>query len=273
MKLQKFTCAAVLSALVLGAVAPTALAAEEARTLNGKGTIQYIENDDSNNDGNEVVDPEKPDEKIDVEEEEGTNNNTKKGTLRVDFVSHLDFGATNKIKTGAGEYFASPTVGTNKDGEEVKRGNFVQVTDQRGDGIKGWKLSAKVTSPFTNTAGDVLDGAKLTYSNPFVNSDQTDKTNLPTPTSSVVLDTTGTTTNSEVMLSADAATKQGWGAYTIEYGRPALDADDKVVEDGTTGVVTQPTMAESVKLDVPANTPLKIGDAYQATILWTIAEL
>ena len=28
MKLQKFTCAAVLSALVLGAVAPTALAAE-----------------------------------------------------------------------------------------------------------------------------------------------------------------------------------------------------------------------------------------------------
>ncbi|MGO2265267.1 MAG: WxL domain-containing protein [Vagococcus salmoninarum] len=271
MKLQKFTCAAVLSALVLGAVGPTAFAVEEARSIDGKGTIQYIENDDSSNEGKEVVDPENPDEKLDIDKEEGENNNDKKGTLRVDFVSHLDFGAENKISTGAGEFFATPTKGLNKAKEEVSRGNFIQVTDQRGDGIKGWTLSAEVTKPFTNTAGDVLNGAQITYSNPFVNSDQEDKTNLPTPTSVVVLDTTGDTVSSKVMLSADAAKKQGWGAYTIEYGRPSLDDQQVVVEDGT-GVVPA-TMGESVKLDVPANTPLNIATAYEATIVWTIAEL
>ena len=265
MKLQKFTCAAVLSALVLGAVGPTVFAAEEARSIDGKGTIQYKINDESENEGNEVIDPENPDEKVTVDPEEGGNNNDKKGELRVEFLSNLKFGE-QKITTGAGEYFASATNAKNKADEDIKRGNFIQVTDQRADGTPaGWTLSAEVTSPFTNTGGVALDGAQITYTLPFVNSSQKAE-NFPVAESVVVLETSG---GSKTMASAAAG--KGWGAYAIEYGRPSLDANGKVVEDGT-GTVA-PTMDEAVKLNVPANTPLDITTAYEAEITWTIANL
>ena len=269
MKSQKLVCVAVLSALVLGAMGPTSLAAEEARSIKGKGTIQYIEDDDSDNEGNQVIDPENPEEKLDVDGEEGTNTNDKKGTLRVDFLSHLKFGDQNKITTKTGEYFASATNGNKVvGGAPVKRGNFIQVTDKRGDGSKGWTLSAEVTKPFTNEAGAVLDGAELTYTLPFVNSTQK-KENYPVAEPTVLLETTGATKSSMKMAAAEDG--KGWGAYTIEYGRPSLDNQGQVVEDGTGSV--KPTMEEAVKLTVPANSPLNIKTAYVAEITWTIAEL
>lgn len=272
MKLQKFTCAAVLSVLALGAVAPTALAVEDPGVdfIEGKGTIQYRENDNPENDGKEVVDPENPDEKIEVEEEDGSNNNDKKGTLRVDFLSNLKFGEQD-ITTGVGQFNASATNGTNKDGEAVKRGNFIQVTDKRGNSNQGWTLSAEVTKAFTNTAGDVLDGAEITYTLPYVNSSQK-AANFPVATSNATLETTGSNKSAVEMAKADAG--KGWGAYTIEYGRPALDAAGDVVEEGGSGVIATPaTMDTAVSLKVPANSPLDITSAYVAEITWTIAEL
>ncbi|WP_314208593.1 WxL domain-containing protein [Vagococcus salmoninarum] len=270
MKLQKFTSAVLLSALVLGVTAPAAFAAEEALSIPGKATIQYTENDESDDKGTgNVTDPENPDKKVEVDEDNGSNNNDKKGTLRVDFLSNLKFGET-KITTSAGEYYATPTVATtvNSDGSEgvkVDRGNFINVTDQRADGTpKGWKLSAEVTKAFSN--GTVaLDGAELTYTLPYVSSTQK-AVNFPTAVPTATL---SATSGSTLMATADAG--KGWGAYSIEYGRPSLDADGKVVEDGSG--VTPATMAEAVKLNVPANTPLDITSAYVAEITWTIAEL
>ena len=265
MKLQKFTCAAVLSALVLGAVAPTAFAAEEARSIPGKGTIQYTINDESENEGNEVIDPENPDEKVTVDPEEGGNNNDKKGELRVEFLSNLKFGE-QKITTGAGEYFAEATNAKNKAGEDIQRGNFIQVTDQRADGTPaGWVLKAEVTKAFTNKDSVSLDGAQITYTLPFVNSTQK-AVNFPVAEPSVTLEAG---TGSKDMAKAELG--KGWGAYAIEYGRPSLDAAGKVVEDGSGEVKS--TMEEAVKLNVPANTPLDITTAYEAEITWTIAEL
>lgn len=267
MKLQKLTCVALLSALVLGSVASTAVAAEDAKTSDGKGTIQYKMNDESENEGNEVIDPENPEEEVTIEPEEGTNNNDKKGELRIEFVSNLKFGV-QKVTTNAGEYFASATNGTNKAGQAVKRGNFIQVTDQRAAGTpKGWKLSAEVTQPFTNSDKKVLKGAEITYTQPFVNSSQ-EKENFPVATEAVTLGTTSGTTSATMVA---AAANKGWGAYAIEYGRPSLDAAGKVVEDGTGA--TPATMDKAVKLNVPANTPLDITTPYEAVIKWTIAEL
>lgn len=275
MKLQKFTSIALLSAMVLGVSAPIAFAADDATELSGKGTIQYKENDESDNkETDKVIDPENPDTLVTIDPEtEGGNNNDKKGSLRVDFVSHLKFGLQN-ITTSAGEYYASPTNGDAEDGEKVQRGNFIGVTDQRGDGKpKGWTLSAKVTSPFKNTDQVELKGAQISYSLPHIGSTQ-DQANFPTATPLVTLNTAGKDADGKDVAStvmASAAAGQGWGAYAIEYGRPSLDENNKVVEDGTG--VTPATMDKAVKLSVPANTPLDTTTEYQATITWTIAEL
>lgn len=266
MKLHTFTSVTLLSTLVLGAlVAPTTFAAEEARSITGKGTIQYTINDESENEGNEVIDPENPDDKVTVEPEEGSNNNNKKGELRVEFLSNLKFDE-QKITTGVGEYFASPTNAKNKAGEDIQRGNFIQVTDQRAAGAPmGWKLSAEVTKAFTNKEEVTLDGAQITYTLPFINSTQK-AANFPVAESVVVLDASS---GSKTMVSAEAA--KGWGAYAIEYGRPSLDDAGKVVEDGTGEV--KATMHKAVMLNVPANTPLDTTTQYEAEITWTIADL
>lgn len=267
MKLQKLTSTAILGALALSLAAPTVLAGP-AESLSGKGTIQYKENDESDDkDTENVTDPENPEEDLEIDEENGENNNDEKGTLRVDYLSHLKFGE-QKVQTSAGEYFATPTIATVKEtGKEVKRGNFVNVTDQRASGTpQGWTLTATVETPFTNKDGEILKGAQITYSNPFVNA--ADTTSLPVAENLVVLETTGNV-NTPKMASAVAGT--GWGSYSIEYGRPSLDDQNNVVEDGTGSV--KETMSKSIKLNVPANTPLDITTPYEAKIVWTMAQL
>lgn len=264
MKLQKLVATSVLATLGLGLVAPQALALEEATFIKGNGTVTFEENDDPTHNGEDVEDPENPGTEVVPEPGEGENNNDKKGTLRVDFVSNLKFDK-QKITTGKGEYFATPTnvVLKNEDntpGETVQRGNFVNITDKRASdsattAAKGWVLNAEMTKGFTSsveTGESVLKGANITFTNPFVNSTQ-DEVNYPTAFSSVVLQ------QGETMKMASADAGKGWGSYSIEYGRPEVDGQAA-------------TMGESVKLTVPAETPL-LTTAYTAEITWTIAAL
>ncbi|WP_314067037.1 WxL domain-containing protein [uncultured Vagococcus sp.] len=254
MKLQKLTSAVLLSALVLGSGA-TAFAAAD--TTTGKGTIKYVESTEPVG----PTDPEKPGEIVKPKDEEEIVENKDKGTLQVNLVSNLKFGEVD-LTTGAGKYFALPTNLVDADGQPIERGNYVQVSDIRGDGaFKGWELKAAVTKPFTQaTSGNILKGAEITFMNPHVDSTQPEDLQ-PVAKSTFTLKTDGTP-NTETALNASSGT--GWGTHTVEFGRPANIGKNPIAV---------PTMGESVQLDVPANTPLSLTEAYVAEITWTIASL
>lgn len=244
-KLQKLAGTVLLTSLAFGMVAPQALAASN--TLDGKGTVTF----EADTTITGPVDPEEPGKEVTVDPEEGTTQ-TEQGTLSVDFVSAFKFGK-NKINstTEAGEYFATPT--KVKKGEDlVDRGNYVQVTDKRaGSAKQGWNLSAKMTQKFTSaTKGDEIAKSTISLSNPFLNTTQADKADV-VANSTVTIESDAT---SSPVASAPAG--KGWGTYTVEYG---TTEDEK--------------MAESVKLSIPASTPLEENDEYTAAITWTIANL
>lgn len=257
MKLQKLTSTVLLSALVLG-VASTALAADVSTETVGKGTIQYKENLDPVG----PTDPEIPGEVVTPKDDEEIIENTQQGNLQVNLVSNLKFGVVD-LTTGKGTYFATPTNLVDKDDTAIERGNYVKVTDKRGDGtFKGWNLTAKITKPFTQaTSGSVLKGAEITFMNPWVESEQPEDKRPTAPQAAFTLKS-GTDANTATALSAAATT--GWGSHTVEYGRPANTGNNPI---------TEATMGKSVQLDVPANTPLSTTEAYVAEITWTIASL
>lgn len=246
MKAQNIVSTAVLGIFAVALVGPTVLAAEPGETLDGRGTVTFLE--DTTITG--PTDPENPGEPVIVDPGEGTEQ-TDQGPLSVDFVSVLKFGENPLTPSAiATEYFASPTT-VNAAGTDVPRGNYVQVTDKRAGTSKlGWKLTAAMTTPFTSTtANHVINAAQISFVNPFLNSTQTDLANINVePT--VVLES-----DASVADVADAPVNNGWGTYTLAYGKTGTD------------------IGESVKLTVPASTPLEVDDEYVATITWTIANI
>lgn len=244
MKARKLVGTVLLSALTFGLAIPNVLAAGE--SLPGRGTVTFEEDDTIT----KPTDPEEPGKPVVVDPEEGTEQ-TEQGPLSVDFVSVLKFGSNKLTPNAAREYYATPTAVTNA-GAAVTRGNYVQVTDKRtGTSKQGWKLSAAITTPFTNTVTNhVIDTASIAFSNPFVNSTQADVADV-TANGALLLTSDGTV--DEV---ATAPVDKGWGTYTIAYGK---------TEDTNIGT--------SVKLTVPTATPLDIDDPYVATITWTVANL
>lgn len=249
--MKKATMITTFAALTLGMVGlnTTVLAAEgNAKTTNGEGTIKYK----SDTKPVDPVDPEKPVDPVDPGEGGG---NTDEGDLRVDFVSHLRFGEKD-ITSSEGIYMAAPTTVTNKaTKEKSERGNYVQVTDKRAvkDGkSKGWTLQAKLNQQFQTTdAKNKLTGSTLTYMNPYLGSVKNEVLNVE---KSVLL-----TEGNGYQKFVDAKAGQGWGTYTLEFGRPAVEAKEA-------------TMDKSIQLNVPANTPLSTEE-YKAQITWTIAEI
>lgn len=260
--MKKIMTTAVLTAFAGVLIAPTVLAAPEA--LTGEGTITY----EQDNSTTGPKDPEKPTDPVDPV----GPTNPDGGPLAVDYLSNLKFKGTNAngsaaIGTAQGLYYADEvTTKVTGTADDIKRGNWVQVTDKRALGTTGkpagWTLSATLSKQFTSTNGNVLNGATITYANPFVN------TNAEANISNGTID--GVTANNNITLSLNnsaemvaAADEKGWGTYTVEYGRPA----------GVAGLDdTTKTSDKSILLTVPANTPLA-AETYTAEITWTIAEL
>ncbi|MGX7024918.1 WxL domain-containing protein [Vagococcus hydrophili] len=270
MKSTKLVTTAAVATLGLTLLAPSVLAAgvEEAKELNGKGTIEYVED-------NGPVDPIDPEIVTPIVDPPGEKND-KAGSLRVDFISQLNFkgdGADGKAKitTNQGKYNAAEATykkDINGVSTDVKRGNWVQVTDKRtlnDEGIAaGWTLSAKLSKQFT-TGKSTLNGATIAYNNPYVS--------MKTATGMVESDQVKTVAGNVLKLDeskvmANAEKGKGFGTYTVEYGRPAADAENAngFTEDTKTS-------HKSVELTVPANTPLQAGKKYEAEITWTMAEL
>lgn len=257
MKATKLVTTAALAALGLSVLAPSVLAAPD--SLPGSGEITFKEGTDPN----PPVDPEDPEEEVDPP----GPVNPEGGPLTIDFVGDLKFGTQN-ITPNEGIYYAAEASTTLKGGgSAIKRGNWVQITDQRAvtaAGELGWNVKAELTEQFTApVSGSVLSGSTLTYSNPVVTTETDTSGTIGgiTPVNNVTLEYVEGGGGSETMVSAEPG--HGFGTYSIQYGRAA----------GFGGLTeSTKTSNKSIQLVVPANKPLA-KETYTAEITWTIEEL
>ncbi|MEG0733219.1 MAG: WxL domain-containing protein [Vagococcus sp.] len=264
MKATKLITTAAVATLGLTLLAPTVLAeGGDAKKLTGNGSITYEEDTSTN----PPVDPEIPTDPVDPI----GPTNPDGGALSVDMVPNLKFtddkGQNAKISTQQGHYQAAAAKTKNKKGDDVKRGNWVQITDKRAlkdNKTAGWELKANMTQQFKNADGGVLKGATIDFTNPAVTTDIENGFGAGNPTGVIP----GITATPTVQLSetggaksmAKAAAGSGFGTYMIQYGR----SDE--FNGGTD------TSANSIKLTVPANTPLAASE-YTAKITWTIGDI
>ncbi|TWW13513.1 cell surface protein [Dellaglioa algida] len=239
------TSAIVLS--TLGLAAAPAVHADTTVSYNSHGKIGFIEDKDPTN----PVDPTDPTDPIDPTDpvDPGTA-----GPLSIDYVSNFDFGSDNKISGDDTTYYAKPIKATDKDGKEVQRANYLQVTDKRGTNI-GWKLSVKQEKQFNDGKAD-LDGAKLQMATQTLNSKNMDLNN-PSNIPAIDNATMAMTPGADVKV-LSAAKDQGMGTWTDSFG--VYDAD-----------AAKDTAAKAVSLEVPGNSAKNVG-SYTTDLTWTLTD-
>lgn len=173
------------------------------------------------------VDPDEPGK----EGGTGESGTDQSGSLTLDWVPELGFGAGHAIST-VKEVFDTTTDRP-----------YIQITDLRGTG-SGWKVSAAL-SHFTSSWGESLQGAYLTFQNASPNSTLLDSVAPPTPKDPLVLTADG---EPETVVFADNALLAGRGTWVIRW-YPTSGAAD-------------------LRLTVPAGTAM-VGNN-TATITWTL---
>ncbi|MGM0212551.1 WxL domain-containing protein [Enterococcus sp. AZ109] len=248
---------ALVSLFVLASSSTGALAAEYKST----GEIDFMP-------GSEVtppVDPNDPDpnnpvDPVDPTDPDGPNPGTP-GPLSIDYASSLDFGLqeiTNQDRT----YYARAQ--RYKDPSALTR-NYVQVTDTRGEYV-GWTLSVKQDGAFASSVAKkykTLDGARLTLTDPKVDSPMTDGNEeaaiAPIAGTSVVLDGV----NSQIVMMAEA--NKGAGTWVNGWGNV-----ETITEKDHKGDDVNVAVTRAVSLSIPGKTP-KEAVKYQTELVWTLA--
>ena len=239
------TSAIVLSTLGLAA-APAVHAADHTETITSTGKIGFIEDKDPT----KPIDPTDPTNPVDPTDP-GTPGTA--GPLSIDYVSNFDFGSDNKISGDDTTYYAKPIKATDKDGKEVQRANYLQVTDKRGSNI-GWYLTDKQGAQFNDGKAD-LDGAKLQMTNQTLNSKNMDLNN---PSNIPAIDNaTMTMTPGDDIKVLTAGKNQGMGTWTDAFG--VYDA-------------AKDTASKAVSLEVPGNSAKNVG-SYTTDLTWTLSDV
>lgn len=242
-------------------------ATEDANNISGSGTIKYNGADWET----KPVDPEQPDKEV----VPGGEIVKTEGPLRLDFVPKLKFGA-QAISKEDQMYYADAQLFKS---DTPARGNYVQVTDNRGN-LAGWELSVRQEHQFKNdtTKNKELNGAILSFDKQWANS-SFDKKYQPTIVKDAIkLDKIGTS-----YPIAIAEKGKGTGTWTVEFGSsgkvegientltPIINADGKPVTDATVGDKAM-YKNQAISLFVPGKT-LKDPVKYTTVLTWTISEL
>ncbi|WP_086314473.1 hypothetical protein A5821_002046 [Enterococcus sp. 7F3_DIV0205] len=252
MKLTHKLCgAALLSVVGLGLALPTvAKAAPE--EFSGDATIKFKEDSEDDTvtppgtDGPEISEP---------------TPNPDNGPLKIIAISPLKFGENSitAASNGGWEYYAKTFQAPEKANPSniIDMPNFVTFKDTRADDKPNTHtVSAKVTTPFTNTANSVLTGSTLTFSNIGLGTTgdaatQLNSSAIVAPTRELLTDGT------PVTFVEQKDTTKGFGKFDLTFG----------TVDGT-----DPTADKSVKLSIPAaNNKLSTASEYKAVVTWTIA--
>ena len=223
--------------------------------------------------GSEVtppIHPEKPEENVDPGEGPST-----KGSLRIDYVSSLNFG---RVKLTAQERQFSALAQQFR-GNANPTGSYIQVTDQR-EQSTGWALQVKQNNQFRTTElktenESELLGAVLSLDRAWVNSSGTSKEPIVSR-DTVTLNGIGT-----VYEVANAEKGSGQGVWTIAFGAskennkrqentliPVFDEQGKVVIDEFSGKPAYYNTA--INLRIPKQTQIHAVE-YQTSLTWLLA--
>lgn len=234
--------------------------------MSGGGHISFTGESDKG-----IVDPENPE----VEVDPGPSPSTK-GALRLDFVPQLNF-YRNKL---VGKDMIYPVNAQLFRDETPARGNFVQVSDNRGAAL-GWTLQLRQEVQFQNSIdpNNQLNGAFLSLDKSWANSS---RTGIEAPIVSkdvILLNRIGETYNL-----AQAKSGGGVGSWSISFGAstdnpknqeatltPKVDAEKNAVFDPA---FDNKQMVENsaITLSVPGTTQKKPG-TYTTVLTWILAEL
>lgn len=253
------TAASLTLVVNQGEVSASSLDQGGSVTVTGRGTT-------------DPVDPETPGEEVNPGEDNSTT-----GALRFDFVSSLDFGDakitdSNRIFYARGQLFHSDT---------PARGSYIQITDER-ENADGWTLQVKQNYQFRNdvvqeSSEQELTGAVLSFDKGWANAINTSK--MPT----VTRDTINISNINNSYEVARAASGNGYGTWTIEFGASGSNQNDQ--GNTLTPLVDEtgaPIMDELYQKQAYQNSAisLTIPDAtkiypvqYETELTWLLAEL
>lgn len=230
--------------------------AADGGVYKSNGSVEFIPNDDPVNPVDpENPDPEKPVKPIDPTDPEGPNPGTN-GPLSIDYASSLDFGQ-NKITNKDQTYYANAQGFSEGELAGEYRGNYVQITDNRGT-IGGWTLTLKQEGQLKSESAKQykeLSGAKISLTNSMAKSISEDV--ISPIVTDVNLDPTGAST---VIMSA----KEGSGAGTwvdLFGNAEEMTIDGKSVQKN-----------KAVTLTIPGKTP-KEAVKYTTKLTWTLTDV
>ncbi|WP_409022204.1 WxL domain-containing protein [Dellaglioa sp. P0083] len=240
----------VTSAIILSTLGLAAAPAVHAADYTSTGKVGFMENTDPTTPV-DPTDPTNPVGPTDPTDPDNPNPGTP-GPLSIDYVSNFDFGSKNKVSGDDTTYYAAPVKLADKDGKEVTRANYLQVTDKRGSNA-GWKLSVKQGAQFNDGKTD-LDGAQLNMGTQTLNSK-----NIGGTTDPAIANATITTSIGADVAVLDAGKDQGMGTWTDSFG--VYDAD-----------ATKDTASKAVSLKVPGNSAKTVGSSYTTDLTWTLTD-
>ncbi|GGC90795.1 WxL domain-containing protein [Enterococcus wangshanyuanii] len=252
MKLTTLSSAAIVAALTLGALAPTAAMAAPTE-LESTGTVTVQEGGDEPI--GPVVPPEQPAPEIIKPGPETTNPNL--GPLMIERTSNLNFGT---IKTSANEVTAyAAAVSTDMDNPNAPTiGNYVQWRDIRAGGTYGYTVTAEMTQQFTGAGSTVLSGSTIDFSNGLLSTTAENTNAIPSNVATAFQLTEAS--GAQTVVTANQANREGKGTYILGFGQSST------ATNGTAG-----TDGNSVKLTVPAATASNMAvDTYTAKVTWKV---
>lgn len=270
---MKFTskCATALVALMavstVGGTIAFADDAEDAKTLVGTGRVTVGEAEDTEDDDNKgkTEDPEEWGDKGNPDE---TTVNPKKGPIKIERLTLLDFDKINTSSKKITQHAKPALFKTDSEGNALptpkERGALVQFADVRSD-VYGYKITAAMTQQFTSGTNK-LAASTITFTNPILKTGTGNENVAPSDFASTF--TLAEDGEQQTVLTASKDKKEGKGRYVLEYGQ-SKDYDENAKGAGKGGV--KDTAHKSVALDIPGSTASNMAKGtYEAKITWNV---
>lgn len=273
--MKKLTANLLIASTILGSIAAPIVKAEEGETpkppnkVDTTANVQFTANDEGETTPVDPVDPENPTGpggEIDPENPTNPENpggqGGGKGTLRIDWAPHFNFGE-NKIE-GGGDFVIPATHYKNKDGSPIHY--FVQVSDLRGLDDANWKLDVTASPLKRKDKDEQLLGSFITFTPGTVLNDSVDQeAHLPEYKGVKFKKTQidlgakeGKENESQILIKAETGQNpQGTWSLAMEKGFEPREDEDRT---------------QDVTLTIPASQVKKIRKAtYQATLNWELS--
>ena len=248
----------ITTAILLAAVMPMKSVMAESSEIQGSGKVDLKASETS-----PIQDPEDPITSVDP-----NNVVASKGELRIDYASKVSFGKVN-ISDGEKKIPAlAETFKTSK----IKRGQFVQVTDQSG-ASSGWTLQVKQAKQFeTKAEGDkkshILKGAYLSFDKAWANSGG--ESEAP----SVTRDTLGINSFDTAYEVASAKKGSGVGIWSLAFGASETNESGQpsTLREVANSTGEKEVVNSAITLNIPKETTIEPGE-YITELVWIIGAL